>query len=148
MVHPPRCFDELIHPIYFNGKTRWKAIWKSSCKETITLQYYIKTHNKIEEIILNGFFYVIVVACELFHSGSPHAYFGAQFKPVEERCPRRLRRKAFRKRLRNVSLDVNKSRPLWKRICVSLDIGFTRQKYVLKNHVHELKIFGHKMSWR
>jgi len=35
-----------MHPISLKSKPRWKAIWKSSCKETITLQYYTKRTTK------------------------------------------------------------------------------------------------------
>jgi len=39
MVHPLNMFDELMHPIYLKDKPKWKVIWKSSCKETVTLQF-------------------------------------------------------------------------------------------------------------
>jgi len=51
MVHPWRCFHELMHPIYLKDKPRWKAIRRSSCKETIIVQYCMKHTTKLRNLL-------------------------------------------------------------------------------------------------
>jgi len=82
-------FDELMHPIYLKGKPRWKAIWKSSCEETITPQYYIKHTTKARKQYLMAFSLFCVINQQL---GWPVGSFGKELASqlFRSSIPRRL----------------------------------------------------------
>jgi len=56
-----RWFDKHMHSIYLKCKLRWKAICKSSCKETITPQYYIKHTTKSRKYYSMAFLLLHIV---------------------------------------------------------------------------------------